>query len=149
MTEPWKIVDEDDTDLPMWPVTLGSKPGPFAKDLQRLADEGKITVERVDTTRTFSEQLHDLLREALPQYDLTPDPGPSEPVEVRKAQAYTPVSCCILTDSTGINHCTHPAPPRPSWANRTRWHIRSWWSGLRLRAGSWIAGVDLDREDGR
>lgn len=67
-------------------------------------------------------------------------------VAVRKFAAYFSVSCCQLTDSTGVNHCEHPPPPPiPRWT-RLRWRIRSWWSGLRMRLGSWVAGVDLDRD---
>ena len=65
---------------------------------------------------------------------------------VRKAAAYVPVSCCLLTDATGVNHCQHPAPPRPPWRRRLRWRIQNRWSALRMRAGSWVAGVDLDQD---
>jgi hypothetical protein len=70
-------------------------------------------------------------------------------VEAQKLTAYLPVSCCMLTDTTGVNHCQHPPlvyPPVP-WRRRLRWGIQSRWAALRYRLGSWIAGVDLDPED--
>lgn len=68
-------------------------------------------------------------------------------LEVRKLTAFMPVSCCVITDATGKNHCEHPPPPPLPWHTRARWRLRSWWSGLRMRVGSWVAGVDLDDRD--
>jgi hypothetical protein len=72
-------------------------------------------------------------------------------VQVHKLQAYAPVSCCVLTDTTGENHCEHPPPPPPPpipWRRRLRWRLRARWDAFRLRLGSWVAGVDLnERED--
>ena len=71
----------------------------------------------------------------------------SEPELVaRKATTYLPVSCCVLTDTTGVNHCDHPQPPPPPWARRLRWRLAERWRTLRRRLGSWVAGVNLDRE---
>ena len=55
----------------------------------------------------------------------------TEPRQVRKLSTYVHVSCCYLTDSTGVNHCEHPPPvvkPRP-WTLRARdrwWAMRVW-----------------------
>lgn len=66
---------------------------------------------------------------------------------VHKLAAYLPVSCCQMTDSTGVNHCEHPPPPRPPWRRRLRWAVSARWGALRMRLGSWLAGVDLDDRD--
>lgn len=66
---------------------------------------------------------------------------------VHKYAAFVPVSCCLLTDTTGINHCQHPLPPPPSRWQRLRWRTRERWHHLRMHIGSWIAGVDLHPED--
>jgi hypothetical protein len=76
---------------------------------------------------------------------ITGEPDPE--IAVRKLRAFMHVTCCEMTDSTGVNHCEHPPPPRPPLHRRLHWRISSWWAGLRMRVGSWIAGVDLDRED--
>lgn len=70
------------------------------------------------------------------------------PLEVKKLSSYMQVPCCMLTDTTCVDRCQHPAPEPLSWHLRLRWRLSSWWSGLRLRVGSWIAGADLeDRDD--
>lgn len=71
---------------------------------------------------------------------------PSEFRSVVKMSAHIPVSCCHLTDATGENHCEHPPPPPIPWRRQLRWRVQSWWSGRRMRLGSWVAGVDLDRD---
>jgi hypothetical protein len=68
----------------------------------------------------------------------------TDPIEVRKLTALLQVSCCLLTDTTGVNHCDHPAPPEPSRWLRARWTAGERWTRLRRRAGSWVAGVDID-----
>lgn len=60
------------------------------------------------------------------------------PLTARKLGMYLPVTCCMLTDSTGENHCQHPLPelkPRP-WT----WRLYDWWWDLRERAGRRVAG---------
>jgi hypothetical protein len=75
------------------------------------------------------------------EYDTTP-------LIARKLQAFVPVSCCVLTDTTGENHCEHPPPQPIPWRRRLRWRLRARWDAFRLRLGSWVAGVDLnERED--
>ena len=69
------------------------------------------------------------------------------PITARKLTAFVPVSCCALADYAGESRCKHEPPPRPKWHRRTRWRISGWWSRLRLRFGSWIAGVDLDERN--
>lgn len=72
-----------------------------------------------------------------------------QPLEVKKLTAYQNVSCCVLTDATGENHCKHPpyvAPPVPL-LRRLRYRLRGWWSGLRMRLGSFIAGADLSERE--
>lgn len=62
----------------------------------------------------------------------------TEPREIRKLAAYVPVSCCVLTDTTGENHCEHPPPvvkPLP-WT----WRARERWWDWRERVARWIAG---------
>lgn len=99
----------------------------------------------------FGEKFDAMMREAG-EYLRTEDkplligePGPE--LNVRRLGAFVPVSCCVMTDTTGQNHCNHPLPPRPAWHRRLRWRVRGWISRQRMRLGSWIAGVDLDRED--
>ena len=110
------------------------------------------------STDDFRSQINRLLADAqadlLTQGNVYFDPNPGdEPAEapdgmvVRKLSAYMPVTCCQMTDSTGVNHCEHPPTPRPPWRRRLHWRLSSWWYGLRMRTGSWIAGVDLDEDD--
>lgn len=56
------------------------------------------------------------------------------------------VSCCQLTDATGVNHCEHPPLSRLPWRRRALWRAAGWWARLRLRVGSWVAGVNFDEE---
>jgi hypothetical protein len=99
----------------------------------------------------FKAEMDRVLAEAL--YELNMNGNLHlEPTEgglpiVHKASTYMPVSCCQMTDSTGVNHCKHPPPPPIPWRTRLRWRIRSRWDGLRLRLGSWVAGRDLDEEE--
>lgn len=59
-----------------------------------------------------------------------------------------PISCCVLTDSSGVNYCCDhaPLPPIPRWRG-AYWRWRERWWALRLRFGSWIAGRDLDGDE--
>lgn len=66
---------------------------------------------------------------------------------VNKLSTYMPVSCCVMTDTTGVNHCEHPPPPPVPRLTRLRWRLRDRWSTFRMQLGSRVAGVDLDRED--
>jgi hypothetical protein len=71
-------------------------------------------------------------------------------ITVRKLGAYIPVSCCQLTDATGVNHCEHPPPPPPRrqpWHRRLRWRVRAVVLRARYRLGCWIAGLDVDPEE--
>jgi hypothetical protein len=47
------------------------------------------------------------------------------PIEARKLAYHVPVSCCLLTDTAGTNHCQHPprvVKPLPwTWRARERW----------------------------
>jgi hypothetical protein len=55
--------------------------------------------------------------------------GPEEPeVKVNKIGYYVPVSCCVMTDSTGVNYCEHPAPPPLSRRRRIRLNLQVWWA---------------------
>lgn len=89
----------------------------------------------------------EFLRKAATEQPTILHDGPAPQLTVRKATAYLPVSCCLLTDTTGVNHCTHPAPPPPSRWLRARWRMSDRWQHLRLHVGSWIAGADLRGED--
>lgn len=91
----------------------------------------------------LSAQLRRLLEETDSRLvvDTTPITSPGG---VKKMTALMPVSCCALTDATGENHCDHPAPLPPPRLTRLRWRISSWWSSLRMKVGSWVAGVDLE-----
>lgn len=94
-------------------------------------------------------ELSRLLREAAEHFTETPSSAQwlvPEPT-VRKLSAFMPVSCCVLTDATGENHCEHPQPARPPCRRRLRWWIRARWAAVRLRVGSWVAGVDLAERD--
>jgi hypothetical protein len=62
----------------------------------------------------------------------------TEPRQVRKLSAYIPVSCCYLTDSTGVNHCEHP--PREVKPLPWTWRARERWWDLRERAARALAG---------
>lgn len=103
--------------------------------------------------RTFADEIQRMLRAHPGFKDLLPeqagDDGDIAPITVKRATMSLPVTCCLMTDTTGVNHCQHPpiTYPRPPWPKRTRVWIRSRWNGLRYRLGSWIAGVDLDREE--
>jgi hypothetical protein len=125
-------------------------------DLKPLTGEAKRVVPGDATIRSRTVAWLDELcdcsyTQAVDGYcthGSTPIEALERPLTVRYVSGYTNVSCCLLTDATGVMHCTHPAPPRPSWAKRTHWAIRSRWASLRLRVGSWVAGVDLgDRDD--
>lgn len=48
-------------------------------------------------------------------------------IKVTKFSYSMPVSCCVLTDSTGENHCKHPLPPPPTRRQRMRWALQDWW----------------------
>ena len=47
--------------------------------------------------------------------------------EVRKIGYSVPVSCCLLTDATGVNHCKHPLPPPPTRWQTLRRRLADWW----------------------
>jgi hypothetical protein len=74
-------------------------------------------------------------------------PGETPPITIVKMAHHIPITCCALTDATGVNHCQHPSPPTPPWHRRLRWRAHDHWRALRLRAGTWIAGLPLDPED--
>lgn len=63
--------------------------------------------------------------------------------EVRKLSAYIPVSCCVLTDSTGVIHCEHPpvvVKPLPwTWRARERWWDLRVWLARKLAGDRWPA----------
>jgi hypothetical protein len=63
----------------------------------------------------------------------------SDPIQPAKLGAYLPVSRCMLTDSTGVNHCKHPPLPRPPWHRRLRYRLVDRWWQLRERIGYAIA----------
>lgn len=48
-------------------------------------------------------------------------------MEIKKYTSAMPVSCCVITDSTGVNHCHHPAPTPSPWHRHLRWAVSSWW----------------------
>lgn len=102
-------------------------------------------------SKSFRERMDELLRDGLPDapdHAFTAAYIERAAIAIQKAQGWIPVSCCLMTDATGENHCDHPAPPPPPWRLRAKWRIQSWWSSLRMRVGSWVAGVDLgERED--
>ncbi|MEU4804338.1 hypothetical protein [Actinosynnema sp. NPDC023587] len=74
-----------------------------------------------------------------------PQTREQEPLLVQKLAVYTEVSCCLLTDSTGKNHCTHTPREYPplSW----RWRARERWHNLRERVAQWIAGDRWPADD--
>ena len=47
--------------------------------------------------------------------------------EVRKVGYTVPVSCCVMTDHTGVNYCKHPPYPPVSRWRRAKYALRSWW----------------------
>jgi hypothetical protein len=61
--------------------------------------------------------------------------------EVRKLSAFVPVSCCVLTDATGENHCEHPplvVKPLPwTWRARERWWDLREWLARRVAGHRW------------
>ncbi len=91
----------------------------------------------------FDSPLSRFLDEVYEELDrLFPDEKPTEPsgapTGIRKLTAYVPVSCCVLTDSTGVNHCEHaPVVVKPlPWT----WRARERWWDLRERATRRLAG---------
>ena len=50
-------------------------------------------------------------------------------ITVTKYGATVPISCCVLTEATGENHCVHPPAPRARlpWHRWLRWSISAWW----------------------
>lgn len=105
-----------------------------------------------DDFRTSFQRLLEDAHAKLQPTDILIDPTiitgePNPEIAVRKLRTFMAVSCCEMTDASGVNHCEHEPAPRPPLHHRLRWRVRSWWSGLRMRVGSWIAGVDLDREE--
>jgi len=71
----------------------------------------------------------------------------SEPeITVHKVGGIVPISCCLLTDYTGVNHCKHePHVARPvPWRRRIHWAIRSRIRRGRRLLGRWIAGISSD-----
>lgn len=79
---------------------------------------------------------------------LLPEGDPVVPIDVHRLAVTLPVSCCVLTETTGVDHCDHPPAPRSPWHTRLRWRAGDWWRSVRLRLGSWIAGVDLADDGG-
>jgi hypothetical protein len=70
-------------------------------------------------------------------------------IEARKIAAYQPVSCCLLSEYTGQNHCEH-APiefRRSPWRVRLRWTIEHTFAKTRARIGFAIAGYDPRGDD--
>jgi hypothetical protein len=66
--------------------------------------------------------------------------------DVKKYGAYTPVSDELLMDAGVIEDTRTPktfAEYFPTRRARLRWRLSLKVAGLRLRLGSWIAGVDL------
>ncbi len=68
----------------------------------------------------------------------------TEPFEVKKYAQFVQVSCCVMTDATGVNHCQHPTPPpfKPSLRVRALYY----WYRMRWNVGLWIGGPDLRAE---
>lgn len=96
-----------------------------------------MEVVAVTDKRTFKDVVDAGLQEALKE--LADDaPSASAPLTVQKLGHYMPVTCCMLTDATGEDHCEHLPkvyPPLP-WTFR----VRERWAGLRERVARWIAG---------
>lgn len=62
---------------------------------------------------------------------------------IRKLSYHIPVSCCMLTDSTGENHCEHPPREvvRAPWTwRRARNRALEYWWDARERMARAIAG---------
>lgn len=100
----------------------------------------------------MAKAFRDMLIEAREKLEAASPPpeiivSPEVELKVRQFRAWMPTTCCAITAATGENHCDHSAPPRPSWHRRLRWRLQSKWSALRMRLGSWVAGVDLDEWD--
>ena len=107
-----------------------------------------------DKPESLSEMMDRILAEAMPQLEADVhavlDAVVTEgPLLVQKAGGYMPVSCCVLTDATGENHCDHEpyVYPKPPIHRRVKWWVQSRWSSTRMRLGSWIAGTNLDERD--
>jgi hypothetical protein len=75
------------------------------------------------------------------------DPDDLPEFKVRKMSTFVPMSCCVLTDATGVDHCDHPKPPPPPWWRQLRWLVMSRWWRLRERVGYAIAGHDPRDDD--
>jgi hypothetical protein len=90
-------------------------------------DDLEMIAEQDATTRALTESQH---------------AAQSDWPEVTRVAAHVSVSCCVLTDSTGANHCKHPPPPTPPWHRRIRYRLADRWRRLRERVGYAIAGRD-------
>lgn len=100
------------------------------------------------------KSLDDLAREAERRSPYPPGPeiryhtlSPTKAypfIDTRKIESHVPISCCLLTDSTGRNHCDHPPyefKPQP-WRTRLRWNVERIFTKTRARIGFAIAGYD-------
>lgn len=67
------------------------------------------------------------------------------PTSVMKLSAYTSVTCCLLTDETGIDHCEHP--PRLVKPLPWTWRARQRWWDVRVAVARWIAGSEWPRDE--
>lgn len=73
----------------------------------------------------------------------------------RVVHGYLPVSLDLAVAYGVISEAearargwTPPPPPvHVAWRRRARWALRDWRERVGRRLGSWVAGVDLSRED--
>lgn len=103
---------------------------------------GRLLADAYTHLRQEDQSWRDLTRLVTPP---VVDP---QMIQVTQLHAWVPTSCCMLTETSGTNHCQHPPPPRIPWPRRAGWRMSGWWRRGRIRVGSWIAGVDLDRDEG-
>lgn len=103
-----------------------------------------MEVVAVTDPRSFRDVVDAGLRAALDEFDDDTSVA-GEPLTVQKLGVYLPVTCCMLTDSTGVDSCEHPPrvyPPLP-----LSWRMRERWRDLRERVARWIAGDRWPEED--
>jgi hypothetical protein len=121
-------------------MTSPDKP-PYTVHIPGLTEA--IRAHMADPRSSFGATFREMAA-GLADLDDDQDPSDATPIQARKYAGLLPVSVEQLMDE-GLIPDTRPPVHIPRRTRARRW-IRSTAAGARLRAGSWIAGVDLDHE---
>ncbi|WP_062434951.1 hypothetical protein [Herbidospora daliensis] len=94
-----------------------------------------------DATRRALDDLHTA-------YPPDPNPDAPTPIPIRRLTGYVKIPNELLADY-GLAPDGYAPPPtaKISRWRQLRWKLGDRWTNLRLRAGSWIAGINLNHED--